>query len=1047
MAGTRSNATDVRDSIEAKLDKDKDKTNGHDMDLDTPENAADDVEMKDQHDEEDADGEADAEADADGEDDTSQQDVDEPGDLLSVLGTLESELSRYEEDGEELAAPFQRIPNKRSLPDYFQIIEEPTAFSSIRKKVQKKEYTSANEFVRDLALICHNAQVYNLPSAPIFHAAVRLREVAKEKLQKLVTAGVLTAAEVEFPFLGELPPAEEASENAGEEDEEDEEEEEEEEDDDDSDDDETGRGRKTRKIGRRPDASREEEDHKKRGRPPKVLTPAEVRIDSVLKGLRKFKDESGELRILPFEKLPDKQELPEYYDAIQKPIALDMIRQKFKRKKYATVDDLIQDLDLMFENAKLFNEDDSDIHQTAIDLQREARSLAQQEKAKPDSLCRADDGRLPLAEVQHNGETWRVGDWVHINNTNDVTKPIVAQIFRLWQDPKGQRWINACWYYRPEQTVHHEDKHFYEHEVAKSTQYRDHAIEEVIDRCFVMFVTRFFKGRPRGLPAGKSVYVCESRYNEEKCRFARIKTWSSCVPDEVREKDYVSDPFPHPLRMKKFPSPIKHLIRQNAKPTDPLPKPTWGYKNMPPVIGAVHRRPRESNESPPPQPTPPAQPAQPILSNTGRRTSSFRGSQPPASPFHMAPPGASPSPAPLVPQYHGQQQPQPQPQPQQHQYTSASPVAHHQSPHQPAPHYPQGQQPQPQQPGQSPYLNYRQPQQPPGQNAGQMFSQQQHNMPQAPMHRPQGSNMATDQYQNGFQGNFQGPQYNQRQGQHPPAYPHSPATHIQQGQLNVQPQSHAQIPQMQPSHMANSGFADHRMSMGTNRNTMAPTAGIQMQPYVPAQQQHLPPQQQQNSHNAAPPTEVFTLPDELNNEIPEEIRLMYNNDNGKLLWYTTPPVITETPGLAPESAGLGHSARFLADNEEFLAERARKRKERDDKLAAEEEKKRQRKERNERERAAMTPMQREIEDLASAKWRQVRDRKEAERQQLLFQINLQTCEDWLNAAHEGYRILNEEFHMGPNYRKRYMEEKEAARQKRIAEDEAKRKAAAEDRSI
>ncbi|CRK29287.1 hypothetical protein BN1708_004946 [Verticillium longisporum] len=709
MAGTRSNATDVRDSIDAKLDKDK--TNGHDMDLDTPDNTADDVEMKDQHDEEDADGEADAEADADadadadaeGEDDTSQQDVDEPGDLLSVLGTLESELSRYEEDGEELAAPFQRIPNKRSLPDYFQIIEEPTAFSSIRKKVQKKEYTSASEFVRDLALICHNAQVYNLPSAPIFHAAVRLREVAKEKLQKLVTAGVLTAAEVEFPFLGELPPAEEASENAGEEDEEDDEEEEEEDDDDsddddtgrgrktrkigrrpdasreeedhkkrgrppkvltpaevridsvlkglrkfkdesgelrilpfeklpdkqelpeyydaiqkpialdmirqkfkrkkyatdddDSDDDDTGRGRKTRKIGRRPDASREEEDHKKRGRPPKVLTPAEVRIDSVLKGLRKFKDESGELRILPFEKLPDKQELPEYYDAIQKPIALDMIRQKFKRKKYATVDDLIQDLDLMFENAKLFNEDDSDIHQTAIDLQREARSLAQQEKAKPDSLCRADDGRLPLAEVQHNGETWRVGDWVHINNTNDLTKPIVAQIFRLWQDPKGQRWINACWYYRPEQTVHHEDKHFYEHEVAKSTQYRDHAIEEVIDRCFVMFVTRFFKGRPRGLPADKSVYVCESRYNEEKCRFARIKTWSSCVPDEVREKDYVSDPFPHPLRMKKFPSPIKHLIRLNAKPTDPLPKPTWGYKNMPPVIGAVHRRPRESNVS------------------------------------------------------------------------------------------------------------------------------------------------------------------------------------------------------------------------------------------------------------------------------------------------------------------------------------------------------------------------------------------------------------------------------------------------------------------
>jgi hypothetical protein len=133
--------------------------------------------------------------------------------------------------------------------------------------------------------------------------------------------------------------------------------------------------------------------------------------------------------------------------------------------------------------------------------------------------------------------------------------------------------------------------------VVKTGQYRDHQIEEVLDRCFVMFVTRFNKGRPRGFPPDKEIYVCESRYNEEKFTFNKIKTWASCVPDEVRDKDYEMDLYDVPRRMKKIPSPIKHLLREDAKETDELPKPTWGSPNAPPIVGAVHRRPREVNVS------------------------------------------------------------------------------------------------------------------------------------------------------------------------------------------------------------------------------------------------------------------------------------------------------------------------------------------------------------------------------------------------------------------------------------------------------------------
>lgn len=188
---------------------------------------------------------------------------------------------------------------------------------------------------------------------------------------------------------------------------------------------------------------------------------------------------------------------------------------------------------------------------------------------------------------------------MHIQNPNDAKKPIVGQIYRTWRDVQGRNWINACWYYRPEQTVHRWERHFWENEVVKTGQYRDHKIEEVVDRCFVMFFTRFHKGRPRGFPADKVVYVCENRYNEEKFRLNRIKTWASCLPDEVRDKDYEMSMFEPPRKMKKNPSPLKHLLPADAKETDTLPQPTWGLPNAPPIVGAVHRRPREPNVSHP----------------------------------------------------------------------------------------------------------------------------------------------------------------------------------------------------------------------------------------------------------------------------------------------------------------------------------------------------------------------------------------------------------------------------------------------------------------
>jgi len=505
---------------------------------------------------------------------------------------------------------FQRKVNKRAVPDYYDIIKEPMALSTIKSKISNKEYKNFSDFVRDLALIPHNAQVYNRQDSQAYVDALEVKRAIEQELKKLVDEKIITESVATLPFLGEIPEQDPLlpEEEEEEEEEDDEEELEVDEEDDDDEEDEGKRKRRrgprsTAAITKREGGSRaakedikndDPESRKKRGRPPRVDTPMEARIKTIMKAIRKPRNQQNKLMVSAFERVPDKTVMPEYHSEIKNPMAMDILKRKLKRKKYNSVDHFMVDVELMFENAKQYNEEDSQIYKDAVHLQKESRKVAKAEKEKPDTEYVMEEGRIPMPSgIVHNGELWKVGDWVHIQNANDLTKPIVAQIYRTWQDANGGQWVNACWYYRPEQTVHRFDRHFFENEVVKTGQYRDHRIDEVVDRCFVMFITRYNKGRPRDFPSDKEIYVCEARYNEENHKLNKIKTWASCLPDEVRDKDYVMDLFDAPRKLKKVPSPIAYLLKDEQKEDDDLPKPEWGAENAPPKIGAVHRRPRD----------------------------------------------------------------------------------------------------------------------------------------------------------------------------------------------------------------------------------------------------------------------------------------------------------------------------------------------------------------------------------------------------------------------------------------------------------------------
>ncbi|KAG8529287.1 uncharacterized protein KY384_005922 [Bacidia gigantensis] len=145
--------------------------------------------------------------------------------------------------------------NKRLIPDYYDVIKEPVALSTLKNKILRKAYVNFEEFVRDAALISHNAQTYNRPEAGAYHDAITLRDIFQKEFIKLVDQSVITSEASEYPDLGELPAVEDVVAPAEVEEEEEDEEEEDEEEDDDEDEDEDSEeegGKRRRRRGHDP---------------------------------------------------------------------------------------------------------------------------------------------------------------------------------------------------------------------------------------------------------------------------------------------------------------------------------------------------------------------------------------------------------------------------------------------------------------------------------------------------------------------------------------------------------------------------------------------------------------------------------------------------------------------------------------------------------------------------------------------------------------------------------------------------------------------------
>jgi ATP-dependent helicase STH1/SNF2 len=157
-----------------------------------------------------------------------------------------------------------------------------------------------------------------------------------------------------------------------------------------------------KKRGRKPKAEKRKADEasldgdlapRKRGRPappkdnlnPDSRASLQKVVNLVYEALNDLEEESVDPDIPnrgiidPFIELPDKWDYPDYYQLIKNPICMNQIKKKINKKEYQSVKQFRQDLGLLCNNCRLYNEDSSLLYadanlieQTALDKMRES---------------------------------------------------------------------------------------------------------------------------------------------------------------------------------------------------------------------------------------------------------------------------------------------------------------------------------------------------------------------------------------------------------------------------------------------------------------------------------------------------------------------------------------------------------------------------------------------------------------------------------------------------------------------------------------------------
>merc|ERR1712109_145686 len=90
---------------------------------------------------------------------------------------MEIVIQYEDQDGRVLSDPFMKLPTRKELPDYYEVIRKPVDITKILTKIEDGKFDDMDALERDFMLLCANTQKYNEDGSLIHEDSIVLQSV------------------------------------------------------------------------------------------------------------------------------------------------------------------------------------------------------------------------------------------------------------------------------------------------------------------------------------------------------------------------------------------------------------------------------------------------------------------------------------------------------------------------------------------------------------------------------------------------------------------------------------------------------------------------------------------------------------------------------------------------------------------------------------------------------------------------------------------------------------------------------------------------------
>ncbi|KAI2530000.1 polybromo 1, partial [Homo sapiens] len=231
--------------------------------------------------------------------------------------------------GQLIAEPFYHLPSKKKYPDYYQQIKMPISLQQIRTKLKNQEYETLDHLECDLNLMFENAKRYNVPNSAIYKRVLKLQQVMQAKKKELARRDDIEDGDSMISSATS----------------------------------DTGSAKRKRNTHDSEMLGLRRLSSKKNIRKQRMKILFNVVLEAREPG-------SGRRLCDLFMVKPSKKDYPDYYKIILEPMDLKIIEHNIRNDKYAGEEGMIEDMKLMFRNARHYNEEGSQVYNDAHILEK-----------------------------------------------------------------------------------------------------------------------------------------------------------------------------------------------------------------------------------------------------------------------------------------------------------------------------------------------------------------------------------------------------------------------------------------------------------------------------------------------------------------------------------------------------------------------------------------------------------------------------------------------------------------------------------------------------